>query len=95
MLARGAFSFDELPGALGRVREPNARELKATGVPEFMIEEASAKVRAGPPIDDAEDMSFPVWAGVLPLALTAGEPAGETEGPPPPYLPGPGSPLEC
>ena len=84
-----------IKGRWDEVREPNAKELKATGVLEFTLEEASAKVRAGPPIDDAEDMSFPVWAGVLPLALTAGEPAGETEGPPPPYLPGPGSPLQC
>jgi hypothetical protein len=41
---------------------------------EVAIEEASAKVRTGPPKDDAEDMGWPVWAGVLPLAVAAGEP---------------------
>jgi hypothetical protein len=37
------------------------------------IEEFSAKVRTGPPIDDAEDLAFPTWAGVLPLEMKAGE----------------------
>jgi hypothetical protein len=52
------------------VREPNPQELKATSVLEFTIEEASAKIRTGPPIDDEEDYSLPIWAGVLPLSLT-------------------------
>jgi hypothetical protein len=38
------------------------------------LEEASAKVRTGPPVDDPEDQSLPVWAGVLPLALNPGRP---------------------
>jgi uncharacterized protein len=38
------------------------------------LEEASAKIRTGPPIDDEEDYGLPVWAGVLPLSLVAGEP---------------------
>ena len=56
------------------VREPNAKELKATSVLEFQIEEASAKVRQGPPLDDEEDYSLSMWAGVLPVKLTAGTP---------------------
>ncbi len=56
------------------VREPNAKELRATSVLEFQIEEASAKVRQGPPLDDEEDYSLPMWAGILPLKLTAGTP---------------------
>lgn len=56
------------------VREPNAKELKATSVLEFVIEEASAKVRQGPPLDDEEDYSLAMWAGVLPLKLKAGTP---------------------
>ena len=36
--------------------------------------EASAKIRSGPPLDDEEDYSLPVWAGVVPLRLEAGEP---------------------
>ena len=59
------------------VRPPSEKELRATTVLEFSIEEASAKVRQGPPIDDAEDLASPVWAGVLPLALTAREPIAE------------------
>src|SRR5215469_1371854 len=56
------------------VRGPTDNELKATTVLEFSIEEASAKVRTGPPLDDEEDYALPVWAGVLPLKLTAWEP---------------------
>ncbi len=56
------------------VREPNSKELKATSVLEFVIEEASAKIRQGPPLDDEEDYGLPMWAGVLPLKLAAGTP---------------------
>ncbi len=62
------------PGRAARVRAPNAQELKATSVLAFPIAEASAKIRSGPPSDDPEDMGHPVWAGVVPLALVAGEP---------------------
>lgn len=54
------------------VREPNAKELKATSVLEFQVEEASAKIRQGPPLDDEEDYSLAMWAGILPLKLKAG-----------------------
>jgi uncharacterized protein len=63
-----------LPGRWDDVRQPNERELKATSVLRVPIEEFSAKVRTGPPIDDAEDMEFPTWAGVLPLNIKAGTP---------------------
>ena len=53
------------------VREPNEKEMKQTSVLEFTIEEASAKIRTGGPIDDEEDYVLPVWAGVLPLQLKA------------------------
>lgn len=56
------------------VRSPSERELKATAVLEFSIAEASAKIRQGPPLDDEEDYSLPVWAGILPLELEAQEP---------------------
>jgi hypothetical protein len=56
------------------VRNPTAKELKATSVLEFTIEEASAKVRTGPPADDEEDYALPVWAGVVPLHLQATAP---------------------
>jgi hypothetical protein len=61
-----------LPGRWEQSRLPNERELKATLVLRLPIEEFSAKVRQGPPIDDADDYSFPTWAGVIPLTTVAG-----------------------
>jgi hypothetical protein len=52
--------------------------LKATTVLSLPIEEASAKVRTGPPIDDEEDYAMSVWAGVLPLQLTKGSPVADS-----------------
>jgi nitroimidazol reductase NimA-like FMN-containing flavoprotein (pyridoxamine 5'-phosphate oxidase superfamily) len=63
-----------LPGRWVESRQPNERELKATLVMRLPIEEFSAKVRQGPPIDDEEDYAFPTWAGVIPLTIVAGEP---------------------
>ena len=60
-----------IPGRWDNARQPNERELKATSVLRVPIEEFSAKVRTGPPIDDPEDLSFPTWAGVLPLQIVA------------------------
>jgi nitroimidazol reductase NimA-like FMN-containing flavoprotein (pyridoxamine 5'-phosphate oxidase superfamily) len=56
------------------VREPSEKELKATTVLEFSIEEASSKVRSGPPIDDESDYELSVWAGVLPLEMKSRPP---------------------
>jgi hypothetical protein len=53
-------------------RPPNEKELKATSVLRLPIDEFSAKVRVGPPEDDAEDYSFPTWAGVIPLEMKLG-----------------------
>lgn len=66
-----------LKGRWKDVRGPTEQELKATAVLRFAIDEASAKVRQGPPLDDEEDYSLPVWAGVLPLKLTAQEPIAD------------------
>jgi uncharacterized protein len=63
-----------LPGRWDDARQPNERELKQTSVLRVPIEEFSAKVRTGPPIDDDEDYSFPTWAGVVPLEMKAGAP---------------------
>jgi len=63
-----------LPGRWAESRPPNAKELKATLVMRLPIAEFSAKVRQGPPVDDAEDYTFPVWAGVIPLGMVAGKP---------------------
>jgi uncharacterized protein len=56
------------------VRAPYEQELKATSVLEFAMEEASAKIRSGPPVDDEEDYALPMWAGVLPLTIRSGQP---------------------
>lgn len=56
-------------GRSGEARGPNDNELAATRVLSLPLEEVSAKVRTGPPIDDEEDSAWPVWAGVLPLRL--------------------------
>jgi len=66
-----------LPGRWEDSRQPNERELKQTSVLRVPIEEFSAKVRIGPPVDDEEDYSFPTWAGVVPLEVKAGEPIND------------------
>jgi nitroimidazol reductase NimA-like FMN-containing flavoprotein (pyridoxamine 5'-phosphate oxidase superfamily) len=69
-----AISEHILPGRWDDSRQPNDRELKQTSVLRIPIEEFSAKTRTGPPVDDPEDMSFPTWAGVIPLEVKAGAP---------------------
>jgi uncharacterized protein len=69
-----AVSEHVIPGRWREVRLPNPLELKATSVIRFTIEEASAKVRTGGPKDDAEDYELEMWAGVLPLHATWGQP---------------------
>ncbi len=56
-----------IPGRWKEARLPNAKELNATSVVSIRIDDASAKVRVGPPVDEEEDYVLPVWAGVLPL----------------------------
>ncbi len=63
-----------IPGRWEDARSPNERELKATLVMRVPIQEFSAKVRTGPPIDDEEDYSFATWAGVIPLEMVARAP---------------------
>jgi nitroimidazol reductase NimA-like FMN-containing flavoprotein (pyridoxamine 5'-phosphate oxidase superfamily) len=55
-------------------RQPTDQELKATSVLALPLEEVSAKVRTGPPVDDEEDYSMPIWAGVVPIRGQVGEP---------------------
>jgi nitroimidazol reductase NimA-like FMN-containing flavoprotein (pyridoxamine 5'-phosphate oxidase superfamily) len=69
-----AFTDQLVPGRWEHVRPPSAKEMKGTQVLALALDEASAKVRTGPPVDDDEDMARDVWAGVLPLALEVGEP---------------------
>jgi uncharacterized protein len=69
-----ALSEHLVPGRWRDVRGPAPGELKATSVLSLPIDEASAKVRTGPPLDDEEDYALSAWAGVVPLSLKAGEP---------------------
>jgi len=66
-----------VPGRWQDVRAPTENELAATAVLALAIEEASAKVRAGGPLDDEEDYELPAWAGVIPLASVAGAPVAD------------------
>ncbi|MCG8383090.1 MAG: pyridoxamine 5'-phosphate oxidase family protein [Gammaproteobacteria bacterium] len=60
------------PARARAVRAANKKELARTSVIGFGLKEVSVKVRSGPPVDDEEDYALPVWAGVLPVSLTAG-----------------------
>jgi hypothetical protein len=66
-----------LPDRWDELRPVTDQELAATSVLALPIDEASAKVRTGPPKDDGEDLAWPAWAGVVPLTLTPGEPEAD------------------
>lgn len=66
-----------VPGRWNEVRRPTANELKATAVLAIPIEQASAKVRTGPPLDDEEDYALAAWAGVIPISAQAHEPQAD------------------
>jgi uncharacterized protein len=72
--AAEAITSHVAPGRQDEARMPTAAEYKQTLLLAVPIEEASAKVRTGPPKDDEEDMELPIWAGVLPLHTRPGEP---------------------
>lgn len=66
-----------VPKRWDEVRKPNELEMKQTSVLALPLEEVSAKVRTGPPVDDAEDYALAVWAGVVPIRRTLGAPIGD------------------
>jgi uncharacterized protein len=72
-----AFTEHIVPGRWSDVRPPNESEMRATIVLKLPLVEVSAKVRTGPPIDDDEDYALSVWAGVVPLTITAGAPIND------------------
>jgi nitroimidazol reductase NimA-like FMN-containing flavoprotein (pyridoxamine 5'-phosphate oxidase superfamily) len=74
LAALRALSEHILPNRWDDSRQPNEKELKATSVLRVPINEFSAKVRVGPPLDNEEDYSFPTWAGVIPLEINSGAP---------------------
>jgi uncharacterized protein len=69
-----AFTEKLIPGRWKEARQPNEKELKATSILKLPLTEVSAKVRVGGVEDDAEDYSFRVWAGIVPLRLVAEAP---------------------
>ena len=69
-----AFTEKLIPGRWEDARQPAPQELKATAVLRMTIDEATAKVRTGGAIDEAEDYELPYWAGTIPLRTVAGEP---------------------
>jgi nitroimidazol reductase NimA-like FMN-containing flavoprotein (pyridoxamine 5'-phosphate oxidase superfamily) len=84
-----AFSEHIIKHRWEEVRPPTPNELKATLVLSLPLEEASAKVRTGPPVDDEIDYEMKVWAGEVPLRLSGGIPVNDPRLPaginPPPY----------
>jgi nitroimidazol reductase NimA-like FMN-containing flavoprotein (pyridoxamine 5'-phosphate oxidase superfamily) len=74
MDALKAFTEHVMRGRWKDIRPPTDLELKATTVLALPLVEVSAKVRTGPPKDDAEDYALPIWAGVLPLPIVPGVP---------------------
>jgi hypothetical protein len=72
-----ALSEHIVRGRWADVREPTEQELIQTTVLSLPLMEASAKIRTGPPLDDEEDYTMNVWAGVVPLKLVAGEPIND------------------
>jgi uncharacterized protein len=74
-----AFTNHIVPGRWDAVRPVRDLELKATAVLKLSLEEVSAKIRTGPPKDEPEDYELPIWAGVVPLALKAGEPIADAK----------------
>ena len=68
-----------VPGRWEEAREPNEKELNATSVVSIDIDEGSAKIRTGPPIDDEEDYGLHVWAGVIPISLKFESPENDPQ----------------
>ena len=90
MEALRIFTEQVMKGRWDDVRQPTEQELKATTVLSISLEEVSAKVRTGGPVDDEDDYTLPVWAGVLPLETVAKAPVPDVnrkaDAPIPEYL---------
>jgi len=69
-----------LPGRAGEVRRATDQEIRLTMVVKVAVEEASAKISAGPTEDAAEDRELPIWSGTVPAALRFGEPVASSDG---------------
>ena len=84
-----SFTNHVIDGRWEQAKQPNEQELKATSVLSLPLEEVSAKIRTGPPVDDNEDYALPVWGGVVPVIQKLGDPVPDgrvLEGISPPEL---------
>jgi len=88
MEALRVFTEHVLKGRWDDVRQPTELELKGTTVLALPLEEVSAKVRTGGPVDDEADYALPVWAGVLPLETVAKDPVPDEKRKSDPPVPG-------
>jgi uncharacterized protein len=68
------FTNHVIAGRWEQAKQPTDQELKSTSVLALPLEEVSAKVRTGPPIDDEEDYALPIWGGLVPVIQTFGAP---------------------
>ncbi|NJM35506.1 MAG: pyridoxamine 5'-phosphate oxidase family protein [Rhodomicrobium sp.] len=75
--ALAAITDHLLPGRWAESRPMTEKELRSTAVLRVEIDAASMKMRAGPPKDEEEDYALPIWAGVMPLRMTTGEPEAD------------------
>jgi len=73
------FTNHIIPNRWDDVRPPSVQELKATAVLALPLREVSAKIRSGPPGDEEEDYALPIWAGIVPLTLSAGAPIADAK----------------
>jgi uncharacterized protein len=78
MEALRSFTNHIVPGRWDEIRPPNEKEMLATSVLVLPLDEVSAKVRSGPPLDIEDDFLRPVWAGVVPLRAQLGEPVADS-----------------
>jgi len=78
LAALQAFTEHIIPDRWAEVRPPSRQEVAGTLVLSLPLTEASAKVRTGPPVDDEADYELPVWAGEIPLRLTAEVPIDDS-----------------
>ena len=77
LAALRTFTEHIVPGRWAEVRWPSEAEMKATTVLALPLEEVSAKIRTGPPVDEEEDYALEVWAGVLPLKFMPQKPVND------------------
>src|SRR5580698_8888625 len=82
------FTNHVIAGRWEQAKQPTVAELKSTSVLALPLEEVSAKVRTGPPIDDEEDYGLPIWGGVVPVIQSFGEPLPDERA-----LPGTAAPM--